>query len=163
MHPPLRLAAGTAVLAMTCGCTQSPVVGESLGTIGYVRDRHPASTPATYLYTTASIADLTGLVDGLDAPDVAQRLHAVDPSTHVVVALYFDACAKSEPALALNGGTLTVRYGAIANRTCVRAADTLALFAVPRSQLPDPTVLEVCERRVTLSGTDVSGDPIGLC
>ena len=158
----LRAAAVAGCTALLAGCTSAPLA-ENLGTVSYVRDKRPSSPAVTTFHTGEQIDTLVATVRDLQAPELAQRVDAVDTATHVVVTLYFDACAKEQPELVLDAATLTVHYGTVLNRNCVRAVDTLAVFAVPRSRLPDPAALEVCGRRVTLSGDTVTGDPIGLC
>lgn len=158
----LRAAAVAGCTALLAGCTAAPPA-ENLGTVSYVRDKQPSSPAVTTFHTGDRIGTLVAALRDLHSPELAQRVDGVDPATHVVVTLYFDACAKEGPELVLTGSTLTVRYGTVLNRNCVRAVDTLTVFAVPRSRLPDPTGLEVCGRQVTLSGDAVTGDPIGLC
>ena len=144
------------------GCSSGPV-GENLGSISYVRDKQPTSKPITYVYIGTEIDTLATLVHGLQDPDVTRRLDGVDGTTGIVVSVYFDACTKADPGLILDGGTLTVRYGASLNRNCVRAVDTLALFAVPKSALADPTMFQACGRTLMITADRVVGDPIGLC
>lgn len=157
-----RAAAAALSTLLLAGCTASPI-GESLGEVAYVVDQKPQPAPSTWVYTSADIADLTSLVAGLGSTEFADRLADVDPKTHVVVSLYYDACSKSEPELVLDGSTLTVRYRATTTRNCARAVDTLALFAAPRSSLPDPVTLQVCKQVITVAGDTVTGEPIGLC
>ncbi len=128
-----------------------------------MRDKQPRSKPITYVYIGTEIDTLATLVHGLQDPEVTRRLDGVDGSTRMVVSVYFDACTKADPGLTLDGGTLTVRYGATLNRNCLRAVDTLALFAVLRSELADPTTFQACGRTLTISADRVQGDPIGLC
>jgi len=149
-----------AVLAAS-GCTTAPV-SVDLGEISYVKDKNPTFTPASWLYTGADIDTLATGVDRLGSARVSQGLGQVDRTSDVVVSVYYDACAKDDPTLDLQGSTLTVRFVTL-NRNCVRAEDTLALFLVRRPGLPDPLVYTVCGRTVTLDGYQVSGESAGAC
>lgn len=162
MPPTPRILAALSAALLMAGCTSGPV-GDDLGSISYVRDKQPSSTPVTYVYAGTQIDTLATLVHGLQNPELSRRLDGVDGTTDMVVTVYFDACAKADPQLTLNGDTLTVRYGAVLNRNCVRAVDTLALFAVPRSALPDPVTFQACGRSLTITSDGVQGEPIGLC
>lgn len=128
-----------------------------------MRDKRPASKPITWVYVGGDLGALKALVNGLGDSGLTQRLGAVDASTNVVVTLYYDGCTKAEPSLVLDGAAITVQYGQELNRNCVRAVDTLVLFAVPRASLPDPVTLQVCGATISLTRDAVSGDPIGLC
>ncbi|GAA0327571.1 hypothetical protein [Micropruina glycogenica] len=156
MHARSVLLATVAFALASSGCS-APAIGQNLGSIGYVRDKSPTSAPVTWVHAGSDIEPLISLVAGLGDDALTQRLRGVDRASQVVVTLYYDACAKSEPSL------LTVAYGATQNRNCVRAVDTLVSFAVPRDRLPDPTTLRVCERSITIGRDGVGGEPIGLC
>ena len=162
MHARSVLLATVAFALASSGCS-APAIGQNLGSIGYVRDKSPTNAPVTWVYAGSDIEPLIALVAGLGDDALTQRLRGVDRASQVVVTLYYDACAKSEPSLVLNGSTMTVAYGATQNRNCVRAVDTLVSFAVPRDRLPDPTTLRVCERSITIRRDGVGGEPIGLC
>lgn len=156
-----RLAAAVTGGVLLAGCTASGP-GRSLGAIGYVADKKPALAPATWVHTGDRIAELAAGVTDLDA-GLGRRIAALDPAADLVVTLYYDGCAKGSPALVLDGSTLGVRYGETITRSCYRPVDTLAVFAVHRSSVPDPVRLEVCGRTITVTRTEVSGTPIGLC
>ena len=158
----LRAAAVVGCTALLAGCTAA-LPAENLGTLSYVLDQEPSVPVVTTFHTGERIDALATTMRDLQASGIAQRVDGVDRATQVVVTVYYDACGKEQPELVLTGSTLKVRYGVELNRNCVRAMDTLTVFAVPRSRLPDPTVLDVCGRQVTLSGDTVTGDPIGLC
>lgn len=154
------MAAGVALLL--AGCTASPV-SEPLGSITYLIDKQPSSPARTWVYTAPDLPGLAALAASAGDPDLARTLAAVDADRHVVVSLYFDACAKADPSLVLEGSVVSVRYGTTRNRACARAVDTLAVFAVARDRLPETWRLEVCNQALTVSAGTVSGKPIGLC
>lgn len=161
-----RLALGVAASLMLTACTGPNTVGDTLGSIRYVVDKTTADVGlATTLHTGASIAALADRVQTLGDQQLAQRLRAVDSTGTVVVSLYFDACSKSGPSLQLAGAELTVRYAEELNRTCVRAIDTLTVFAIAKDRLPNPVTLAVCptQGRVTLNGDTVTGQPARMC
>lgn len=145
------------------GCT-APAIAEPLGSVGYLRDKEPPSAPATWVYTGADDLDaLVAIIGAAAEPELSRSLAAVDLDTHVVVSLYFDACAKADPSLVMDGATVSVRYGTTLNRACARAVDTLAVFAVPRDRLPEPWRLQVCDQTLAVTAGVVTGEPIGLC
>ena len=158
---PLLLAAAAVTALAVSACTAAPLSAE-LGEIPYVKDKEPTFTPASWLYAGADIDTLAAGVDDLGSVPVSQRLAQVDRNSDLVVSVYYDACSKAAPALDLHGTTLSVRFVTL-DRNCVRAEDTLALFSVRRSSLPDPLEYTVCGRTVTLSGDQVSGESAGAC
>ncbi len=161
----LVAAAALCAMAVAAGCVAEVAapVGRELGALSYVGDRLPTFKPVTWVHAGSDLAGLRTRMAEVGDAALSQRLAAVDESSELVVTLYFDACARADPLLMRDGATITVRYARELNRTCVRAIDTLALFAVPRDALLDPTTLQVCSGSVTVTREGVTGDPIGLC
>lgn len=132
------LAVGMAAV-LVGGCT-SAGLGRSLGGVSYVVDKLSDRQASSRIWTATDLPELADLVALLGDDELERRLAEVDPAREVVVSLYFDACSTQDPELILDGQLLTVRYRTDLNRNCVRAVDTLTLFAVPRADLPDRVV-----------------------
>ena len=121
---------------LTGGCTPS-ALGRSLGGVSYVLDQKADRQASSWVWTGSDLPELVALVAQLGNDQLQQQLAAVDPTREVVVSLYFDACSQEGPELILQGSVLSVRYRTELHRNCVRAIDTLVLFAVARSDLPE--------------------------
>lgn len=132
------LAVGMAA-ALLGGCT-SGSLGRPLGGVSYVLDKKADHQAISWIWTENDLPELADLIAQLGDDELERRLAEVDPGREVVVSLYFDACSTQDPELVLDGSLLTVRYRTDLNRNCVRAVDTLALFAVPRAELPATVV-----------------------
>lgn len=129
----------TVVLAtMLAGGCSAGSLGRPLGGVGYVLDHKPDRQPISWIWTEADLPELTELIAQLGDGELQQRLADVDLTREVVVSLYYDACSTQDPELVLDGAQLVVRLRTDLHRNCVRAVDTLALFAVPRAELPNP-------------------------
>lgn len=121
---------------LTSGCT-SNALGRPLGGVGYVLDKKADRQASSRIWTGTDLPELVALVAQLGNDQLQQQLAEVDPAHEVVVSLYFDACSQEDPELVLDGSVLSVRYRTQLNRNCVRAVDTLVLFAVVRTDLPE--------------------------
>lgn len=121
---------------LTGGCTSS-ALGRPLGGVGYVLDKKADRQASSRIWTGTDLPELVALVAQLGNDQLQQQLAEVDPAHEVVVSLYFDACSQEDPELVLDGSVLSVRYRTQLNRNCVRAVDTLVLFAVVRTDLPE--------------------------
>lgn len=145
---------------LLAGCSAQELAAP-MASIAYVRDHRPLATPASGLSVGDRLRQLTSAVTHLD-PEAGSALARVDANT-VAVTLYYDACAKSAPALRLDGERLTVRYAHSSGRTCIRAIDTLVVFVVPRGQLPQRVTYRPCADELVLDGSQVSEPSTALC
>ncbi|MGC3953895.1 MAG: hypothetical protein QM804_06520 [Propionicimonas sp.] len=127
------------VLSLT-GCTTP--LGRHLGT---VHDYYPIrldNYPPTRIWAD-DLAELQQIMVDLDAVRLGKELAAIDLASEIVVSVGYDGCGHSDPGLVLEGATLRVRFGTVHNRQCVRPMPSLALFAVPRAELPDLATVEL--------------------
>jgi hypothetical protein len=131
----LAMVAVAMAAVLTGGCT-SNAPGRPLGGVGYVLDKKADRQASSRIWTGTDLPELVALVAQLGNDQLQQQLAEVDPAHEVVVSLYFDACSQEDPELVLDGSVLSVRYRTQLNRNCVRAVDTLVLFAVVRTDLP---------------------------
>lgn len=164
--------AGAVVLALVIGALVTPwrqvsdriASGPRVGNL-VARTTHPAElstpfAPSTWIVSGDEVSALATRLAASGLTADAERVRATR-SDHLLVTVVYDACAKDDPVLRLDGHELRVTWNHHENRNCEVAVTTHAVFTVDMADLPAGTTTLTCRpgHAITWSQGRVTGEP----
>jgi len=132
-------------------------VGHVMARHQYLVDLDVPLAADQWLYVGAEQDVLAQRLEASGLDETAHQVRSTDGTLYGIVTVTFNACGNDEPQLRLDDGTVQVRFGTRIDRECYRPIDTLVLFSVTLTDLPDPTTFRLCSSPFVWAGGEVTG------